>query len=121
MNSGLPEQQMVYSGSFNGAPAEKAYYLRTHFPELMRTRGMCCRSPHKKEGYMNRNTMTNEDAGIRVSAQLQHQDERPVEEWSSAGIGNAFLFGKVMTANPDLLLELLPFCQWLVTVHLNLL
>ena len=56
---------------------------------------------------MNRNTMTNEDAGIRVSAQLQHQDERPVEEWSSAGIGNAFLFGKVMTANPDLLLELL--------------
>ena len=54
---------------------------------------------------MNRNTMTNEDAGIRVSAQLQHQDERPVEEWSSAGIGNAFLFGKVMTANPDLLLE----------------
>ena len=58
---------------------------------------------------MNRNTMTNEDAGIRVSAQLQHQDERPVEEWSSAGIGNAFLFGKVMTANPDLLLELLQY------------
>ena len=39
----------------------------------------------------------------------QHEDERPVEDWSTAGIGNAFLFGKVMTANPDLLLELLQY------------
>ena len=29
------------------------------------------------------------------------------ERWNSAGIGNAFIFGKVMSANPDLLLELL--------------
>ena len=29
------------------------------------------------------------------------------EEWSKAGIGNAFLFGKVMTTRTDLLLELL--------------
>ena len=35
--------------------------------------------------------------------------KRAYEEWSKAGIGNAFLFGKVMTANPDLLLELLQY------------
>ena len=29
------------------------------------------------------------------------------KEWSQAGIGNAFIFGKVMSSNPDLLLELL--------------
>jgi len=29
------------------------------------------------------------------------------EEWAKAGIGNAFLFGKVMTSNQKLLLELL--------------
>ena len=31
------------------------------------------------------------------------------EEWASAGIGNAFLFGKVMTSNRDLLLEFLQY------------
>ena len=29
------------------------------------------------------------------------------KEWSEAGIGNAFIFGKVMASNPDLFLELL--------------
>ena len=29
------------------------------------------------------------------------------KEWSEAGIGNAFIFGKVMSSNPDLFLELL--------------
>ena len=29
------------------------------------------------------------------------------KEWSQAGIGNAFIFGKVMSSNPDLFLELL--------------
>ena len=31
------------------------------------------------------------------------------KEWSEAGIGNAFIFGKIMTTYPDLLLELLQF------------
>ena len=31
------------------------------------------------------------------------------DEWAQAGISNAFLFGKIMTANPDLLLELLQY------------
>ena len=38
-----------------------------------------------------------------------NEDERLTEDWLTAGIGNAFLFGKVMTANPDLLLELLQY------------
>ena len=29
------------------------------------------------------------------------------EKWENAGIGNAFIFGKVMSANPGLLLEFL--------------
>ncbi len=29
------------------------------------------------------------------------------KEWAEAGIGNAFIFGKVMASNPDLFLELL--------------
>ena len=35
--------------------------------------------------------------------------ENAYEEWSTAGIGNTFLFGKVMTSNPNLLLELLQY------------
>ena len=31
------------------------------------------------------------------------------DEWAQAGISNVFLFGKIMTANPDLLLELLQY------------
>ena len=73
---------------------------------------------------MNRNTMNSDktsrdilighgSAGNNVEGaannDLQHEDETPVEDWSTAGIGNAFLFGKVMTANPDLLLELLQY------------
>ena len=73
---------------------------------------------------MNRNTMnidkTSKDistgqgsigSNVKSTAHHdpQHEDERPVEDWSTAGIGNAFLFGKVMTANPDLLLELLQY------------
>ena len=73
---------------------------------------------------MNRNTMnidkTSKDistgqgsigSNVKSTAhhEPQHEDERPVEDWSTAGIGNAFLFGKVMTANPDLLLELLQY------------
>ena len=69
---------------------------------------------------MNRNTMNSDktsrdilighgSAGNNVEGaannDLQHEDETPVEDWSTAGIGNAFLFGKVMTANPDLLLR----------------
>ena len=35
--------------------------------------------------------------------------ENAYEEWTTAGIGNTFLFGKVMTSNPNLLLELLQY------------
>lgn len=31
------------------------------------------------------------------------------DEWSQVGIGNAFVFGKIMTSRPDLLLELLQY------------
>ena len=58
---------------------------------------------------MNKDTMTNEAGRIDVAAEVQAGSENPFEEWSSAGIGNAFLFGKVMTSNPDLLLELLQY------------
>ena len=56
---------------------------------------------------MNKDTMTNGAERIVAAAEAQAENEKPFEEWSSAGIGNAFLFGKVMTSNPDLLLELL--------------
>lgn len=42
----------------------------------------------------------------RVSSDAMDQIRR---EWASAGIGNAFIFGKVMTTRPDLLLELLQY------------
>ena len=32
------------------------------------------------------------------------------DEWEKAGIGNSFIFGKIMTSRPDLLLELLQYC-----------
>ena len=37
----------------------------------------------------------------------QDRLETAEEKWEKAGIGNAFIFGKVMSENPDLLLELL--------------
>ena len=40
---------------------------------------------------------------------LPFEYENAYEEWSTAGIGNTFLFGKVMTSNPNLLLELLQY------------
>ena len=58
---------------------------------------------------MSKDTMTNEYSRIDAGAGSLTEPENPFEEWSSAGIGNAFLFGKVMTANPDLLLELLQY------------
>ena len=58
---------------------------------------------------MNKNTVTNTNERTIISRSLLGGHERAFEEWSSAGIGNAFLFGKVMTANPDLLLELLQY------------
>jgi len=32
---------------------------------------------------------------------LQHEDETPVEDWSTAGIGNAFLFGGLLATLPE--------------------
>ena len=63
---------------------------------------------------MNRNTMkeTKEQITNGASASYEYVNDHyadAFEEWSTAGIGNAFLFGKVMTANPDLLLELLQY------------
>ena len=48
-------------------------------------------------------------AGAPVSALpgAGSKEQTAEERWNSAGIGNAFIFGKVMSANPDLLLELL--------------
>ena len=48
-------------------------------------------------------------AGAPVSALpgTEPKEQTAEERWNSAGIGNAFIFGKVMSANPYLLLELL--------------
>ena len=43
---------------------------------------------------------------VRVAAT---EAEKLKDEWSKAGIGNAFVFGKIMTTRPDLLLELLQY------------
>ena len=58
---------------------------------------------------MNRDTITKEADEIIGGASSMAEEDIVFEEWSSAGIGNAFLFGKVMTSNPDLLLELLQY------------
>ena len=53
---------------------------------------------------MSKNTMTS-----TREKNLPFEYENAYEEWSTAGIGNTFLFGKVMTSNPSLLLELLQY------------
>ena len=53
---------------------------------------------------MSKNTMTSTREKI-----VSFEYENAYEEWSTAGIGNTFLFGKVMTSNPNLLLELLQY------------
>ena len=53
---------------------------------------------------MSKNTITS----IREK-NVPFEYENAYEEWSTAGIGNTFLFGKVMTSNPNLLLELLQY------------
>ena len=52
-------------------------------------------------------TCTNENNAAERNVPFEY--ENAYEEWSTAGIGNAFLFGKVMTSNPNLLLELLQY------------
>ena len=44
-----------------------------------------------------------------ITSNVPFEYENAYEEWSTAGIGNTFLFGKVMTSNPNLLLELLQY------------
>ena len=44
-----------------------------------------------------------------IDQDITEETVKAFEKWSTAGIGNAFLFGKVMTANTDLLLELLQY------------
>ena len=53
---------------------------------------------------MSKNTMTS-----TREKNVPFEYENAYEEWSTAGIGNSFLFGKVMTSNPNLLLELLQY------------
>ena len=53
---------------------------------------------------MSKNTITS-----TREKNLPFEYENAYEEWSTAGIGNTFLFGKVMTSNPNLLLELLQY------------
>ena len=53
---------------------------------------------------MNKNTTTS-----TRDRNVPFEYENAYEEWSTAGIGNTFLFGKVMTSNPNLLLELLQY------------
>ena len=52
---------------------------------------------------MSKNTITS------TKENVPFEYENAYEEWSTAGIGNTFLFGKVMTSNPNLLLELLQY------------
>ncbi len=53
---------------------------------------------------MSKNTITS-----TREKNVPFEYENAYEEWSTAGIGNTFLFGKVMTSNPNLLLELLQY------------
>ena len=65
--------------------------------------------PSQKGGYMNENTKASRGVWNAAERAVSFRHENEYEEWSTAGIGNAFLFGKVMTANPNLLLELLQY------------
>ena len=58
---------------------------------------------------MNENTKVSRGVWNAAERAVSFKHENAYEEWSTAGIGNAFLFGKVMTANPNLLLELLQY------------
>ena len=58
---------------------------------------------------MNKNTMTSTSEQNAAERNVPFEYENAYEEWSTAGIGNTFLFGKVMTSNPNLLLELLQY------------
>ena len=49
------------------------------------------------------------ELGKRTNAGEEDIVDRVQYEWDNAGIGNAFIFGKIMTARPDLLLELLQY------------
>ena len=46
-------------------------------------------------------------APVSALSGAEPKEQTAEERWNNAGIGNAFIFGKVMSANPDLLLELL--------------
>ncbi len=64
--------------------------------------------PSSKGGYMSKDTRIKEKDLI-IDQDMTEETVKAFEKWSTAGIGNAFLFGKVMTANTDLLLELLQY------------
>ena len=55
------------------------------------------------------NTKINASARDAAESAVSFEYVSAYEEWSTAGIGNTFLFGKVMTSNPNLLLELLQY------------
>ena len=58
---------------------------------------------------MNKDTTNGTSQKNAAERNMPFEYENAYEEWSTAGIGNTFLFGKVMTSNPNLLLELLQY------------
>ena len=58
---------------------------------------------------MNKDTTNGTSQKNAAERNMPFKYENAYEEWSTAGIGNTFLFGKVMTSNPNLLLELLQY------------
>ena len=58
---------------------------------------------------MNKDTTNGTSQKNSAERDMPFEYENAYEEWSTAGIGNTFLFGKVMTSNPNLLLELLQY------------
>ena len=58
---------------------------------------------------MNKDTTNGTIEKNAAERNMPFEYENAFEEWSIAGIGNTFLFGKVMTSNPNLLLELLQY------------
>ena len=58
---------------------------------------------------MNKDTTNGTSQKNAAERNMPFEYENAYEEWSTAGIGNTFLFGKVMTSNPNLILELLQY------------
>ena len=58
---------------------------------------------------MSSSSMGSLEVPGRTEAAQEEIADQLRKEWENAGIGNAFIFGKIMTTRPDLLLELLQY------------